>query len=135
MTCNLSNGTQIDAVFMDFAKASERVPHRRLLLKHEYNGMISSTIQWIDSLLSNGKQCIFVEGVSSNVVPVISGVPQVTLLRPLLFPIFINDLTESITSSAKLFSDDCLVHRTIHSSNYAIQLQVDLVQLGLWVIS
>ena len=69
------------------------------------------------------------EGVSSNVVPVTSGAPQGTVLGQLLFLIFINDLTESITSSVKLFADFCLVHRTIHSSNDAIQLQEDLVQL------
>ena len=72
------------------------------------------------------------EGVSSNVVPVTSGVPQGTVFGPMLFIIFINDLTESITSSVKLFADNCLVYRTIHSSNDAIKLQEDLVQLGLW---
>ena len=56
-------------------------------------------------------------------------------LGPLLFLIFINDLTESITSSVKLLADDCLVSRTIHSSNNVIQLQEDIVQLGLWVNS
>ena len=75
------------------------------------------------------------EGVSSNVVPVTSGVPQGTVLGQLLFHIFINDLRESITSSVKLFADDRLVYRTIHSSNDAIQLQEDHVQLGLWVNS
>ena len=75
------------------------------------------------------------EGVSSNVVPVTSAVPQGTMLGPLLFLIFINDLPESIASSAKLLADDCLVYRTIHSSHDAIQLQDDRVQLGLWVNS
>ena len=70
-----------------------------------------------------------------SVVPVTSGVPQGTVLGLLPFLIYVNDLTESITSSVKLFSDDCLVYHTIHSSNDAIQLQVDLVQLGLWVNS
>ena len=75
------------------------------------------------------------EGVSSNVVPVTTGVPQGTVLGPLLVLIFINDLTESITSSAKLFAYDCLVYHTIHSSIDAIQLQKDLVQIGLWLNS
>ena len=64
-----------------------------------------------------------------------SGVPHGTVLGPLLFLIVINDLTESITSSVKLFADDCMVYRAIHSSNDAIQFQEDLVQLGLWVNS
>ena len=60
-------------------------------------------------------------------VPVTSG----GVLAPLLFHTFINDMTVSITSSVKLFADDCLVYRTIQSSNDAIQLQEDLAQLGL----
>ena len=62
-------------------------------------------------------------------VSVTSGVPHGAALGPLLFLIFINDLPESITSSVRLFADDCLVHCTIHSSNDAIQLQEDLVNL------
>ena len=133
MACNLSNSIQIDAVFVDFAKAFDEVPHQRLLLKLEYYGIKINTLQWIGSFLNNRKHCVIVEGVSSNVVPVTSGVPQGTVLGPLLFLIFINDLPESITSSAKLFANYCLLYCTIHLSNDAIQLQEDLVQLGLWV--
>ena len=131
MACNLSNGTQIDAVFLDFAKAFDKVPHQCLLLKLEYYGIRSNTLQLIGSFLSNRKQCVIVEGVSSNVMPVTSGVPQGTVLGLLLFLIFINDLTESTTSSVKLFASDCLVYCSIHSSNDSIQLQEDNVQLGL----
>ena len=91
MTFNLSNGTQIHAVCLDFSKAFVKVPHQRLLLKLEYYGIRSNTLQWMDSLLINRKQCVIVEGVSSNVVPVTSGVPQSTVLGPLVLHIFIND--------------------------------------------
>ena len=91
--------------------------------KNEYCGIRSNTLQWIGSFLENWKHCVIVEGVSCNVVT--SGVPQDTVTGRLLFFILINDLSESITSSVKLFADDCLVYRTIHSSNDAIQLQED----------
>ena len=133
MTCNLSNGTQIDAVFLDFTKAFDKAPHQRLPLKLEYYGIRITTLQWIGNFINSRKQCVIVENVSSNVVPVTSGVPQATVLGSLLFIIFINDLTESITLSVKLFAEDCLAYHTIHSSNDAIQLQEDLVQLGLWM--
>ena len=66
MACNLSNGTQIDAVFLDFAKAFDKVPHQHLLLKHEYYGIRSMTLQWIGSFHRNRKKCVIVEGVTSN---------------------------------------------------------------------
>ena len=122
MACNLSNGTQIHAVFLEFAKVFDKVHNQRLLLKLEYYDIRSNTLGWIGNFLTNRKHCVIVEGVSSNVVPVTSGVPQGTVLGPLLFLVFVNDLTESITSSVKLFAEDCLVYRTIHlqmmSSNY-----------------
>ena len=75
MACNLSNGTQFYAVFLDFTKAFGNVSHQRLHLKLEYYGIRSNTLQWIGNFLINRKQHVIVEGVSSNVVPVTSGVP------------------------------------------------------------
>ena len=71
--------------------------------------------------------------MSSSVVPVTSDVSHGTVLRRLLFPFFVNDLSESITSSAKLFADGCLDYSTILFTNNAIQLQEDLDQPGLLV--
>ena len=131
MASKLSNSTQIVAVFLYIAKAFDKVPHQRLLLRREYYGIRSNTLQWIVSFLNNRKQCVNVEGV----LPVTSGVPQGTVLGPLLFLMFINELPESITSSVKLFADDCLVYRTIHFTNDAIQLLEDHDHLGLFKCS
>ena len=76
MAFNLSSSTQIDSVFQDYAKAFDKVPHQRLFLKLEYYGIRSNTLQWIGSFRNNRKQCVNVEAVSSNVVPVASGVPH-----------------------------------------------------------
>ena len=122
MAYNLSNSTQIDAALLVFLKAFDKVPHECLLLKHEYYGIRSNTLQRIVSFLNNRKQCVIVEGVTSSMVPVRSGVPQSNVLGPLHFLIFINDMSESITSSVKMFADDCLVCHIIHSTNDAIKL-------------
>ena len=84
MAWNLSIGTQIDTVFLDFAKAFDNVSHERLLLKLEYYRIRCNTLQWIGSFLSNRNQCVIVEGVSSSVVSVTSGVPHGTVLGLLL---------------------------------------------------
>ena len=62
MTCNLSNSRQIDAVFLDLEKAFDKVPHQRLLLRLEYYGIRSKTLQWIGNFFNNRKQCVNVEG-------------------------------------------------------------------------
>ena len=79
MACNLTNSAQVDAVFLDFAKAIDKVPHQ-CHIKLEYFDISSNTLQCVGSFRNNRKQCVIVEGVSSNVVPVTSGVPQDTLL-------------------------------------------------------
>ena len=91
---------------MDFAKAFDKVPHRRLLHKLEYYGIRGSTHKWINSWLSGCTQQVFLDGQASDPVPVLSGVPQGSVLGPVLFLIFINDLPDNIRSSVRLFADD-----------------------------
>ena len=101
---------QTDVIIMDFAKAFDKVPHRRLLYKLEYYGIRGSTHKWISSWLSERSQNELLDGQASDPVPVLSGVPQGSVLGPVLFLIFINDLPENIRSSVRLFADDCVLY-------------------------
>ena len=117
---------------MDFAKAFDKVPHRRLLYKLEYYGIRGSTHKWISSWLSERSQKVVLDGQASDPVPVLSGVPQGSVLGPVLFLIFINDLPENIRSSVRLFADDCVLYRNIKSPIDCQILQDDLNSLAQW---
>ena len=123
---------QTDLIIMDFAKALDKVPHRRLLNKIDYYGIRGSTNKWISSWLSGHSQQVVLDGQASDPVPVLSGVPQGSVLGPILFLIFINDLPDNIKSSVRLFADDCVLYRNVHSLQDCLILQEDLDSLGLW---
>ena len=95
---------QTDLIIMDFAKAFDKVTHRRLLHKLDYYGIRGSTHKWINSWLSGRTQKVVLDGQASDPVPVLSGVPQGSVLGPILFLIFINDLPDNIRSSVLLFA-------------------------------
>ena len=123
---------QVDVAVLDFAKAFDTVPHQSLLGKLEHYGIDGPLHGWIKAFLTGRTQCVLVDGVKSDFVPVNSGVPQGTVLGPLLFLLHINDLPQSVSSSVRLFADDCLLYKTIRSFDDTLALQRDLHALELW---
>ena len=101
---------------MDIVKAFDKVSHRRLLYKLEYYGIQTHTLNWIQAFLTDRTQTIVIDGITSNTVPVTSGVPQGTVLGPILFLIYINDFPEYMYlthSKLRLFADDSIIYKEI----------------------
>ena len=128
----LNDKQQIDAVLLDFSKAFDKVSHRRLAIKLNHYGVRGNTLAWIQDFLSCRTQQVVVDGEKSAPAPVTSGVPQGTVLGPLLFLVYINDLPSRVNSTARLFADDCLLYRVIKSTDDHQILQQDLDHLQQW---
>ena len=120
---------QVDTVILDFSKAFDTVPHRKLIHKLEAYGVRGPIHNWITNFLTQRSMCVVVEGEKSRQVDVGSGVPQGTVLGPLLFLCHINDLPDRVTSHIRLFADDCLLYRAINTPADHQRLQHDLDNL------
>jgi hypothetical protein len=119
-------------VYLDFWKAFDTVPHARLLVKLEAYGVRGRVHQWIKSFLSNRKQRVVIDGRFSAWTEVTSGVPQGSVLGPLLFVIFINDLPEVCSNILKLYADDSKLLARISDEADIGRLQVDLGEVDEW---
>ena len=124
---NFESKTQTDVVVLDFSRAFDVVPHQRLLHKLDHYGIRGTTLNWIQNFLTNRTQKVVVDGSSSESARVRSGVPQGTVLGPLLFLTYINDLPSTVSSQVRLFADDCLLYRPIKCRADQEQLQRDLI--------
>jgi len=128
----LDHGGQTDVIYLDLAKAFDSVSHELLLHKLTSFGMNSNLLRWLKTYLSGRQQRVVVDGEHSEWLPVLSGVPQGSILGPLLFVLFINDLPESVLSTLKLYADDAKCYRTIRTVEDCLALQNDLKCLHEW---
>ena len=125
-------GKQVDIAILDFSKAFDTVPHKRLLHKLSQYGIRGPLLAWLTNFLTNRKMRVALEGEFSEELRVDSGVPQGTVLGPILFLCHINDLPDAVQSTVRLFADDCLLYREINNQEDHHKLQKDLENLEKW---
>lgn len=130
----LDNSGQTDIIYMDFSKAFDSVCHRLLVHKLRSFGFHGTLLKWFESYLNNRHQRVVIEGESSQWLPVLSGVPQGSILGPLLFLLYVNDISDCVSANSVigLFADDAKMIRSIHSLNDCLALQNDLDKLCEW---
>ena len=131
-TESLNSGYATDIIYFDFKKAFDLVPHRRLLLKLKSYGISGNLLSWLSSFLTGRLQRVTLNNVCSEWSNVISGVPQGSVLGPILFLLYVNDFPSVVDSHLLLFADDIKLYRRIQSENDIIQLQKDINNLLNW---
>ena len=125
----LDNRGQVDTFILDFEKAFDTPPHelrKRKLFSYAIGG---KTLKWIDSFFCFRQQRVVVNGVKSDWAPVLSGVPQGTVLGPLLFSLYINNISSDIESEIRRFADDCVCYREIKDEEDTMKFQKDIDRL------
>ena len=129
---NIVDGGVVDTIYLDFAKAFDTIPHRRLLGKLDSYGIRGSILNWIIVFLIERRQVVKVNHTESGPTSVLSGIPQGSVLGPVLFVLYINDLPETVKSDILLFADDTKIMRTITTREDACTLQNDIDSLQHW---
>ena len=128
----INDKVQTNVLFLDFSKAFDIVPHKRLMMKLRNYGMDGKTNTWITALLQDRQQRVMINGTGSSWSPVLSGVPQGTVIGLILFLLYINDIATGINSRMRLFTDDSIIYREIHDNDYHTLLQEDISKLQSW---
>ena len=134
ISSNLTDGYQVDAVYLDYSKAFDSIVHAKLLFKLQKYGITDNLLEWISCFLTGRMQTVKVNNSYSEWSPVVSGVPQGSVLGPLLFVIYINDLSTSCPdlNSLFLFADDAKCFACIRSLNDCIIFQNSLDSISNW---
>jgi len=128
----VDEGSPVDIIYLDFSKAFDKVPHKRLVGKLKAHGIRGEVVDWIEEWLRDRKQRVVVNGENSEWKEVESGVPQGSVLGPVLFTVFINDLDNRIESSISKFADDTKLIGMAGSKANTDIIQEDLNKLNEW---
>ena len=131
-TKSLEDSCAVDVIYFDLAKAFDSVPHTRLFTKLEAYGLTEKLLGWLRSYLVGRRQKVVINGHSSTWCEVSSGVPQGSVLGPLLFNIYVNDIASQVNSTILQFADDLKMFRVIHDVTDFNQLQEDIDSLVTW---
>ena len=124
---------EVIGIFLDISKAFDKVWHKGLIFKLERAGVRGNLLKWLKSYLTNRKMRVIIEGQESEWKPVEAGVPQGSILGPLLFLIYINDIGENIESDIRLFADDTNLLNVIKNLNESIEtINRDLTKITGW---
>lgn len=132
MLGTLDQSGAVDVLYLDFQKAFDKVPHRRLMSKVRALGLVDEVSTWMTNWLSNRRQRVVISGVHSGWTAVTSGVPQGSVLGPLLFLIYINDLDTDLVSRVSKFADDTKLGINAADPASVEALRRDLVKIGDW---
>ena len=134
-TKELEKGNNLDVLYCDFRKAFDSVPHKRLMMKVRSYGIGGDIAKWIEDFITERKQRVHINGHKSSWADVSSGVPQGSVLGPLLFVIFINDLPEAVKCGVKMYADDTKIYAVINNKGDSKKLQEEINKLFKWSVT
>ena len=126
------HGLPVDLLFLDYQKAFDTVPHQRLIRQIESFGIEGLALKWIKDFLSNRRQRVRVNDSISSWKPVISGIPQGSILGPILFTLYVNDIPSQLQSIISMYADDTKLFSTLLSGDAVNTLIIDLKTLEEW---
>ena len=132
-TISLANHKSVAVAYIDFTRAFDSISYSKLFIKLEGYGIGGNLLFWIKAFLSNRTQAVRVGSSMSSICFVTSGIPQGSCLGPLLFNLFINDVTDDLTDvTAKLFADDIKLYTEISAPSSIVNFQAHLDIIGSW---
>ena len=132
-TFNYDNGTATDVIYLDYSKCFDKVCHSKLLYKMRVYGISGTAYKWLECFLVNRVQHVKINTVVSPAANVESGVPQGTVLGPILFLLYSADLPQVVHHCRlSMYADDTKVYKSVRNENDCILLQNDLERIAKW---